>query len=125
MQDSAASSSRAVARVSSDTPPKSSALRKSDQNVDALQGSVPGWMPNTQARSNACGRSRPRASSGKKRVIAQTPTPAESPTRNPIRVAPRQKSRASSPGSTWATATKEVRPISTRPCRVASSRLKA
>ncbi len=84
--------------MSSDTPPKSSALRKSDQKVEALQGSVPGWMPNTQARSNAAGRSRPWASSGKKRVIAQTPTPADSPTRNPTRVAPRQKSSASRPG---------------------------
>ncbi len=111
--------------MSSDTPPKSSALRKTDQNVAALHGSVPGWMPNTQPRSKAAGRSRPWASSGKKRVIAQTPTPADSPTRNPIRVAPRQKSSARRPGSTWATATNEVRPISTSPWRVARSRLKA
>jgi len=125
VQATAASSSRAVARVSSDTPPKSSALSESDQKVDALHGSIPGRMPNTQARSNAAGRRWPWASSGRKRLSAQTPMPAPSPARNPARVAPRQKSSARTPGSTWTTATKEMRPISTSPCRVASSLLNA
>ena len=125
VQATAASSSRAVARVSSDTPPNRRALSESDQKVDALHGSVPGRMPNTQARSNAAGRRWPWASSGRQEGQPQTPMPAQSPARNPARVAPRQKSSARTPGSTWTTATKEMRPISTSPWRVASSRLKA